>query len=260
MKVSVLIENTTRDASLTAEHGLSLYIETGEHRLLFDTGATGAFADNALKMGVDLSRVDALILSHGHYDHGGGIEAFLKCNSTAPVYLSRHAFGEHYNGTGKYIGLPRHLAVCSRLVPVEDTLILAPGVTLDCCRGQKPQYPPEPFGLQIMKNGCLHPEEFHHELYLVVEEDKRICFSGCAHRGVENIVHWLSPEILIGGFHFKQLMPGDRRLDLAAHRLLASSCEYYTCHCTGEAQYFYLKDRMGDRLHRLSTGDNLIIS
>lgn len=254
MRVSVLIENTARVPDLASEHGLSLYIETGDSRLLFDTGATGAFADNARKMGVDLSGVDALILSHGHYDHGGGIEAFLECNSTAPIYLSRHAFAEHYNGAGRYIGLPRHLQGCSRLIPVEKTLTLAPGVMLDCCRNRMPLYPSEPFGLQIMKNGRLCPEEFDHELYLVVEEQKRICFSGCAHRGVENIVHWLMPEVLIGGFHFKQLPPGDRRLDLAAHRLLAAPCEYYTCHCTGEEQYLCLKEKMGERLHRLSTG------
>ena len=63
MRVSVLIENTARKPGLTAEHGLSLYIETGTLRLLFDTGATGAFAENAVKMGVDLSKVDGLILS-----------------------------------------------------------------------------------------------------------------------------------------------------------------------------------------------------
>lgn len=259
VKVSVLIENTAREASLTVEHGLSLYIETGAQRLLFDTGATGAFADNAHKMGVDLSRVDALILSHGHYDHGGGIEAFLRYNSSAPVYLSRHAFGEHYNGAGKYIGLPLHLQDCPRLIPVEDTLTLFPGVTLDCCRDREEKYPTDPFGLQIMKDGCLCPEEFEHELYLVVQEERRICFSGCAHRGVENIVHWLAPEVLIGGFHFKQLQPGDRRLDLAAQRLLESPCEYYTCHCTGQAQYAYLKEQMGKRLHHLSTGSILEI-
>lgn len=257
MKVSVLIENTARASSLAAEHGLSLYIETGGLRLLFDTGATGAFADNARQMGVELSAVDALILSHGHYDHGGGMEAFLQCNASAPVYLSRHAFGDYYNGSGKYIGLPRRLQEHPRLIPVEDTLTLAPGVMLDCCRSRELKYPTDPFGLQMMKNGCLCPEEFHHELYLVVEEEKRICFSGCAHRGVENIVHWLKPEVLIGGFHFKQLQPGDPRLDQAAQRLLEPPCEYYTCHCTGESQYAYLKAQMGDRLHYLSTGDRV---
>jgi 7,8-dihydropterin-6-yl-methyl-4-(beta-D-ribofuranosyl)aminobenzene 5'-phosphate synthase len=236
---------------------LSLYIETGDKRFLFDTGATGAFADNAFKMGVDLSKVDALILSHGHYDHGGGIETFLQRNSTAPVYLSSHAFGEHYNASGKYIGLPQQLLDCPRLIPVADHLTLAPGIALECCLDRKSPYPQDHQGLQILKNGCLCPEEFHHELYLVVEEGQRICFSGCAHRGVENIACWLAPQVLIGGFHFKHLQPGDHRLDLAAQRLLAVDCEYYTCHCTGQTQYDYLKQQMGRRVHYLSTGDIL---
>jgi 7,8-dihydropterin-6-yl-methyl-4-(beta-D-ribofuranosyl)aminobenzene 5'-phosphate synthase len=198
-----------------------------------------------------------MIVSHGHYDHGGGIETFLQCNSSAPVYLSCHAFGEHYNGAGKYIGLPQHLRNHPRLITVEDTLNLAPGVTLE--RGKEIKYPLESFGLQVMNNGRFCPEDFAHELYLVVQEQKRICFSGCAHRGVENIVSWLRPDVLIGGFHFKQLQPGDPRLDFAAEHLLASPCEYYTCHCTGQEQYTYLKQRMGDKLHGLSTGDTVIL-
>lgn len=255
MKVSVLIENTTRHPQLQPEHGLSLYIETGSLRLLFDTGATGAFADNAQKLGIDLSKVDALIVSHGHYDHGGGIEAFLDCNPSAPVYLSEDAFGDHYNGAGKYIGLPRKLQDHPRLVPVSDSLELAPGITLDRCLHHKPQYPLEPFGLQVQRNGCFVPETFDHELYLTVEEEKRICFSGCAHRGVENILNWLKPDVLVGGFHFKQLSEQDPRLCLAARRLKQIPCRYYTCHCTGQAQYDWLKQQLGTQLSYLSTGD-----
>ena len=255
MKVSVLIENTTRDPALQPEHGLSLYIETGSLRLLFDTGATGAFADNAHKMGIDLSKVDALILSHGHYDHGGGIETFLRDNHTAPVYVSAQAFGDHYNGAGKYIGLPRNLQDHPRLIPVTDRITLAPGITLDPCLRQAPKYPPEPFGLQVQKEGRFYPETFDHELYLIVEADKRICFSGCAHRGVENILHWLQPDLLVGGFHLKQLTVDDRRLELAARRLKQNPCQYYTCHCTGQEQYNYLKQQLGTQLSYLSTGD-----
>lgn len=255
MKLTVLIENTAGDPSLTAEHGLSILIETGKRRYLFDTGATGAFVENACRMGVDLGQVDAAILSHGHYDHGGGLEAFMQCNPRAPVYVSAHAFTACYNASGKYIGLPASLKDHPRLIPVLDRLTLAPGVWLDCCPQACPRYPQDSGGLQKMEHGTLLPDTFEHELYLLVQENKRICFSGCAHRGIENIVHWLKPDVLVGGFHFKQLQPGEERLTLAARRLLEHDCDYYTCHCTGQAQYAYLKEIMKNRLHYLSTGD-----
>ena len=78
------MENTTTREDLACEHGLSLYIEANGKRILFDTGASAAFADNAEKLGIDLNQVDLCILSHGHYDHGGGIKRFLEVNDHAP--------------------------------------------------------------------------------------------------------------------------------------------------------------------------------
>ena len=91
-----------------AEHGLSVYLETGKHKLLVDTGATDAFLRNAEFLGIDLKEVDILILSHGHYDHGGGILTFSKINPRARIYISEDAFAKYYHererGTD-YIGL-----------------------------------------------------------------------------------------------------------------------------------------------------------
>ena len=105
MRITVLLENTAASSDMEVEHGLSLFIETGTKTILFDMGQTDLFARNAGKLGCDLSRVDAAVLSHGHYDHGGGLERFLEINSHAPVYLSPYAFEPHYNGSDKYIGL-----------------------------------------------------------------------------------------------------------------------------------------------------------
>ena len=101
MTITSLLENTAARAGIAAEHGLSLYIETATRRILFDMGQTDLFARNAEALGIDLSRVDLAILSHGHYDHGGGLAAFLEINQTAPVYLTEAAFLPHYNGTQK---------------------------------------------------------------------------------------------------------------------------------------------------------------
>lgn len=256
MKIQTLVENTACRSDLTAEHGLSLHIETGDCRILFDAGQTGAFADNAEKLGIDLSGVDLAVLSHGHYDHGGGLSRFLEINSHAPVYLSRYAFEPHYNGAGKYIGLNPDLSD-SRLIFAEDTQELAPGIALHSCNACPRPYFADPFGLTM---GEGHPEDFRHEQYLLIEErGKRICFSGCSHKGILNIVDWFRPDVLIGGFHFKQLDPvrdGDRLAE-AARRLMEYPTLYYTGHCTGENQFDFLKRLMGDRLHVLSTGSRI---
>ena len=88
-----------------AEHGLSLWIDTGKERILFDFGQTDAYEANAQKLGIHLAEADFGFLSHGHYDHGGGLARFLAANSHAPVYLSPYAFEDHRNRLGNYIGL-----------------------------------------------------------------------------------------------------------------------------------------------------------
>ena len=91
MRVTMLLDNIAADGRLAAEHGLSLHIETGKHRILFDAGQSDAFARNAEALGIDLAAVDIAFVSHGHYDHTGGIARFLELNEHAPVYVHREA-------------------------------------------------------------------------------------------------------------------------------------------------------------------------
>lgn len=255
MRITVLTENTTCREDLACEHGLSLYIETGDQKILFDAGASGVFAENAEKLGIDLAQVDFAILSHGHYDHGGGLGRFLEISKTAPVYVSRHAFGPHHNGPEKYIGLDPALKGNGQLVYADDFLQIAPGITLHSCNDRKLRFPIEPYGLSRMENGQLFPEDFRHEQYLLIEEaGKRICISGCSHKGILNITGWFRPDVLIGGFHFMKLDPDSPVLAHAAETLMEHPTVYYTGHCTGERQFDRLKACMGRQLHRLSTG------
>lgn len=106
MRITVLIENTCKRSDLNAEHGLSLFIETGGLRILFDTGASRAFADNAAQLGIDLRSVDMAILSHGHYDHGGGIARFLELNFHAPSGSARMPSSRISMPRGKTSGCP----------------------------------------------------------------------------------------------------------------------------------------------------------
>jgi len=96
MIIKTLVENTALSKDFGSEHGLSLYIETNGRKTLFDVGASGLFLKNAIKMNVNIPDVDYLIISHGHYDHGGGLKVFLRENTKAEVFLHRLAFEKYY--------------------------------------------------------------------------------------------------------------------------------------------------------------------
>ena len=246
MKLVTLIENTSCRESLACEHGLSLYLETGEHTILFDMGQSGAFSENAETLGIDLACVDFAVLSHGHYDHGGGMARFREINPSAPIYVNLHAFEPHFNAAGKAIGLDPSLPK-DRIRFVDSSLSLAPGITLETV-------PFPPSDTAGMTTAGEQPEDFRHEQYLLVEEaGKRILISGCSHKGIVPLAEYFRPDILIGGFHFMKISD-EALLRAAAKRLLALNCVCYTGHCTGGPQYDYLKAIMGDALHPISTG------
>ena len=258
MIVRVLMENAAENPLLAAEHGLSLYIETDHHKILFDAGQSDAFADNAMRMGVDLSAVDLCVLSHGHYDHSGGLARFLEVNDHAPVYVHEKAFEAHHNASGKYIGVDPLLAEHPRIVRVGDRFTIDSSLTLCTCNDRIDGVPASARGMTVCENGVHMQDDFLHEQYLVISEGrKRTVISGCSHKGILNIVRWLSPDVLIGGFHFMKLDPAREDaayLSAAADTLLAQPCVYYTGHCTGDAAFAFLKARMGSRLHGLHAG------
>ena len=257
MKITALTENTSEN-DLECEHGLSLFIETERHTVLFDMGQSELFAVNAEKLGLDLKKVDIAVLSHGHYDHGGGIRRFLEINDHAPVYMNPYAFEPHYNGTEKYIGLDPALENCERIIYTEDGMKISEGLTVYFCNDRKKSADLGSFGLNMVKDGRLLPDDFRHEQYLLAEENgKRILFSGCSHKGILNIEDWFRPDVLIGGFHFSKL-PADDTLAGYARKLDFYETAYYTCHCTGEPQYAFMKKNMRN-LHYISTGEILEI-
>ena len=252
MKITVLAENTTCREDLFCEHGLSLFIETKNHKILFDSGQSELFSLNAEKLGIDLAGADMAILSHGHYDHGGGMQTFLNSNGKAKIYVNQNAFRPYYNGTEKYIGLDASLQNSDRLVLTADVHLLDRGLTLATCNEKS--YTPESFGLNVLENGVFRPDDFRHEQYLLIEEEgKRVLISGCSHKGIIQITRWFTPDVLVGGFHLKKV-EDPTELENTARKLLAHPTTYYTGHCTGQRQFTCLKTLMGEKLHAISTG------
>ncbi len=258
MQITSLIENTTENKELTSEHGLSLYLETKCHKILFDMGQSEKFAENAKKLGIDLTEVDIAILSHGHYDHGGGIKHFLDINNKAPIYINKYAFEAHYNADKKYIGLDTSLSGSDRLIFTDNICKIDDGLTLYTCNQNNRPYDIGNFGMSVKSDNNFLPEDFRHEQYLLIEEDaKKVLISGCSHKGIMNIADWFKPNILIGGFHFSKF-PLDEKLAGYAKTLAAFDTTYYTCHCTGTEQYNSMKNYIPN-LHYLSTGTKITI-
>lgn len=273
MKIINLIENTEGSKGCLFEHGLSFYVETSKHKLLVDAGATDAFMENAEKLGVDLSQVDMMILSHGHYDHSGGILGFAKKNPNARILMQRLAGEEYYHKNDaltKYIGIDSRIMELSQVELVEgnhkldDEIFLFSGVT-----GRR-LWPSGNRELKVKRGDQFCQDEFLHEQYLVLEENnRRILLSGCAHNGILNIlekyreIYGANPDVVISGFHMRK-KSGYTEEDLDTIRQIAEELKktdtiFYTGHCTGEIPYQILKERMGNQLVYVHSGDEICI-
>ena len=212
IRITVLMENSDGENGCAFEHGLSVYVETDSQNILADTGASSKLLFNADRLGIDLSKADLLALSHGHYDHAGGILAFYERNRTAPIYMQKSA-GEAYYSGERFIGIdPRILDLPTlhmidgekypegrfEINPETDLLF---GVTAR-------RFWPEGNRVMFKETGGIRkPDSFDHEQSLVIHGEKELLICGCAHCGILNIldqyrrIYQADPDIVIGGFH-----------------------------------------------------------
>jgi 7,8-dihydropterin-6-yl-methyl-4-(beta-D-ribofuranosyl)aminobenzene 5'-phosphate synthase len=274
MIVKTLSENTAVSDEFKNEHGLSLYIETEKHKLLFDLGASAIFVENAYKLDVDLAEVDLVIISHGHYDHGGGLRAFLHLNDKAKIFLSRKAFGRYYSnrpgGEKAYIGLDVGLIKSDRFIFTMDRFVIDDELELFSNVEGMRFYPSGNRGLLMESGASLLPDDFAHEQNLVIREGgKTLLAAGCAHRGIVNIIdHMINakmslPHHVIGGFHLYS-RPAGRHEEPTIIRQIGeylknTGAKYYTCHCTGPEPFKILKEIMGEHIQYLAAGSQLTI-
>ena len=268
MRILTLMENTAGTAGCIAKHGLSLYAETNRHHLLFDTGQDEDTWKNAGMLGVDLSLIDTVVLSHGHYDHGGGLSSFAKINPSAKIYCHTGVFASFYNESSMhYIGLSDEVKDLPHIHMIEEEGIsrLDEELTLFAGIHGRKLYPQGNRHLSVHTGTQVIPDSFSHEQCLVLEsEGKRILFSGCAHNGIVNILerfHTLYtgyPDLVISGFHMKKSTSYTQD-DISVMRSTAEylkdlPCTYASGHCTGETAFAVMKEILGDRLIALHTG------
>ena len=271
MKILNLIENTQGAVGCLCEHGLSFYIETEHHKLLVDTGATDAFLQNAEQLGVDLGQVDTVILSHGHYDHSGGLLAFAQRNPKARIWIQQGAGEAYYHKNDtmeKYIGIDPRIRELPQVEwvdgdrRIDEELFLFSHVT-----GRR-LWPLGNRELMLKKGSVFEQDAFLHEQYLVLEEKgKHVLISGCAHNGILNIldryreIYGTAPDAVISGFHMSR-KPDYSQADLELVRqtgeeLCRLPVRFYTGHCTGEVPYGILKEVMGEQLFYVHSGEEV---
>ncbi len=265
MKIITLMEDTVGASNVKAEHGLSVYVETKHHNLLMDTGASARTWENARKLGVDISKIDVVIISHGHYDHTGGLMEFARQNPMADIYMQQSAGGEYFHGE-RYIGIDKnimelpHLHLVEGDYRIDDELYLFSKIT------GRTLWPESNLALSEKVNDTLVQDHFLHEQCLVIcNGDEKILLSGCAHNGILNIlsrfyeIYHGYPDVVISGFHMMKKTDYTEdeinRIEKTAYELIKFPTEFYTGHCTGQTAFDIMKDIMGGQLHQIHSGD-----
>ncbi|MCR4694373.1 MAG: MBL fold metallo-hydrolase [Pseudobutyrivibrio sp.] len=272
MKITVLVENTAINDNFEAEHGLSLFIQHHDRKILLDAGSTDLFAKNAQKLGIDLDQVDYAVLSHGHYDHSGGFEKFFEINKHAKCYAHMGMDGEFYSSKGgmHYIGVPENVLrmegrfkMARGLTPIDDGVYLLPHSTPDLTAIA------EKAGLYRKVNGEFILDDFSHEQSLVIETSQGlVVFNSCSHSGAGAIIDEAKRAFgknvyaYFGGLHMKGRKNGidtctfsSDQLDELADKIKAENVMHvFTGHCTGLPGLAELEKRLPGIVEPLATG------
>ena len=274
MRIVNLMENTEGAPGCIFQHGLSFYVETAKHKIVVDAGPSADFLENAKTLGIDLKKVDALILSHGHYDHSGGILPFTECNPDAKIYLQASALREYYAFDGEELGY-RYIGIDKEIAKLPGAVLLSGDTRLDeelsLFVMDQNRHPVPSTNRRILEkvDGEYVKDGFRHEQALVVQaEGKRLVFSGCAHNGILNVMETYvrkygeEPDLVVSGFHLmKKTEYREEQLEeideIAKNLLNYKKTKFYTCHCTGIPAYERMKAIMGEKLTYVHAGEEI---
>ncbi len=266
MKITVLIENTVFSKNLTAEHGLSLLIEMDGKKILFDTGQDGNFIKNAENLGIDMSQVDRVIISHGHYDHAGGLEPFCRINQKASIYIKEGFFTPKYKNKEEFIGIKNDKALFShRIRFVKDVTEIYPGFFVIPNIDIKNVWDTHFTNMFIKDSSGFLEDTFTDEQFIVIIRDKKMnIISGCSHRGISNIIQsartvfQIPIDLVLGGFHLKDA-DNDLTGKLISELLKYNIGKIGVCHCTGIEKYAIMKESLKDKVFYNFTGNTIEI-
>jgi len=243
--ITTLVENTTSSPGLLAEHGLSFWIEYGNRHVLFDTGQSDLILRNAKTLNVDLAQADAIVLSHGHYDHTGGLSAVLGIAPKALIYLHPAAIELKFSRSSSKpcsIGMPDSAKKAIRgrhVIWTESPTQVFDGIGLT---GQVPRTNSfeDVGGHFFLDEGCRQPDPLLDDQALFIESSKGLVIVfGCAHAGVVNTLQWISN--INRRKHFYAVMGGMHLLNADSKRIERTITTFRKndlqkigpAHCTG---------------------------
>jgi 7,8-dihydropterin-6-yl-methyl-4-(beta-D-ribofuranosyl)aminobenzene 5'-phosphate synthase len=273
-RLTILVDNNVlQGSSLIPEHGFAALIERGSERILFDTGQGSALVENAAKLHKDLANLTCVILSHGHYDHTGGLLHVVNMNPgirvvAHPAVFSAHMKLDEGEKAPRTIGIPHARLELENVGAVfefaEDFRQICQGVWFS---GHVPRiFKPPPAGALIsVRNQATVADSMEDDTSLVMETPSGACVVlGCAHAGVRNILEHVRANLgihrihaVIGGTH---LGPSDKAETFAAIRAL-EDCNVQVvapAHCTGSGPTEVLRAYFGSRYCEASAGAEFV--
>ena len=272
VEIAILVDDATSSDALRGEHGLAIMLAGPGRKVLFDTGAEGGtLLANASGMGVDLRQVDSAILSHGHYDHTGGLAALAAERTALGIFAHpsawRRRWVEQPGKPLKDVSCPHSLDQLARFGvafhPVESPQRLEDWLVLSGPIGG-PKHGREVF--VISKDGDMVVDGFEDEMFCLVRGERGWALVvGCCHRGLKNTLRAArflargEPVVaVLGGLHLR--IAGDEELNEAAGLLgEAGSPDVYPCHCSGEAAVKSLAEKLPGKVHPVSAGKRVVV-
>lgn len=257
--------------NLKSTHGFSIHADFEGHPLLYDFGSEGTLLHNAEHLGIDLTRVENAILSHGHCDHAGDLQAFLKKNSKAKVFHGRGAFHQHWKISDRLardisVSLPLSDSIVARLQAVYSMEDHNDFIILPAAPGFRTR-PKGNSSLLIGTEGSRLPDDFAEELTVVFRQKAGlVVLTGCSHRGILNIVdqvHAYFPDSqivgLLGGFHLLDSRETPESIQAIADGLnsVTPRATIAAGHCTEGKSIEIFSDVIGERFIPLCAGKSL---
>ncbi|MBE6880969.1 MAG: MBL fold metallo-hydrolase [Ruminococcaceae bacterium] len=277
MRIVALSENTAVSDKLFAEHGLCLYIEHNDKKILFGSGASALFVENAKRLDISVDNIDALVLPHNHTSVSGGTEVLIKRNPAVTVFLRKDYATDCAEQKGIFrsrTGLPSSFFKANKLKCVLFTAFSEVCKDFYIVTAKHYEKAHSNDKTYLKKRGRKWAkDDFSGETFAVCFPGRRkdgfVILTGCSHSGITNIVKtaremWDAPVIaVIGGFN---MMGGNiNRISCGADEIKHTATELqkldigyiYTCHCTGRKGYEMLKETLGDQIQYLHTGEEL---